>query len=141
MPLLWYLTIRDLLAGTLSQQLGIYYVVGFLVCVALVYTMDNIEKYSINVKAFPVFAEERIKLGDHIKKLPMGFFNKKSAGELSNTLTESVQSIEYVPPIVLLFKNYANREDYAAAKAKRGKSLLRQWIAADMRRVPRAVTR
>ena len=89
-----YLTIRDLLAGTLSQQLALHYVLGFLFSLVIAYIINNIQKYRYHVKAYPIFAQERMKLGDHIKKLPMGFFNKKSAGELSNTLTESVQSVE-----------------------------------------------
>ena len=92
-----YLTIRDLLAGTLILQLAIYYVLGFLLCLGLAYTMDNIYRYSINVKEYLIFAKERIRIGDYLKNLPMGFFNKKSAGELSNTLTESVKSIEMIP--------------------------------------------
>ena len=94
-----YLTIRDLLTGTLAQQLALYYVLGFLLSLLLAYIINNIQKYRYHTKAFPVFAKERIKLGDHIKKLPMGFFNEKSAGELSNTLTESVQSAEYTTHI------------------------------------------
>ncbi|MCD5406948.1 MAG: ABC transporter ATP-binding protein/permease [Desulfotomaculum sp.] len=94
-----YLTIRDLLAGTLSQQLAIYYVLAFLLCLVLAYTMDTIQKYALNLKEYLILAQERIKLGDHIRRLPMGFFNKKSAGELSHTLTESVRSIEFLPRI------------------------------------------
>jgi len=89
-----YLTMRDLLAGTLSQQSALLYVLGFLLSLVIAYIMNNIQKYRYHVKAYPIFAKERMKLGDHIKKLPMGFFNKKSAGELSNTLTESIKSVE-----------------------------------------------
>ncbi|MCL0063348.1 hypothetical protein M1N11_04210 [Peptococcaceae bacterium] len=53
-----YLTIRDLLTGTLSQQLAIYYVLGFLLCLVLAYTMDTIQKYAINVQEFLIFAKE-----------------------------------------------------------------------------------
>ena len=89
-----YLTIRDLLAATLSQQLALHYVLGFLLSLVMAYIIKLINNFRYHVKAYPIFAQERIKLGDHIKKLPMGFFNKKSAGELSTTLTEAVQSVE-----------------------------------------------
>lgn len=46
-----------------------------------------------------------------------------------------------LPHIVLLFKNYANREDSARCVAKAGKVLLRQWMAADIKRMPCAVER
>ncbi|NKQ39707.1 MAG: hypothetical protein HF967_09640, partial [Methanosarcinales archaeon] len=94
-----YLTIRDLLAGTLSQQLAIYYVIGFLFFILLAYTMDTIQKYTIELKCYLILAKERIKLADHIRKLPMGFFNKKSSGDLNNTITESIRSIEMMPLI------------------------------------------
>ena len=92
-----YLTITNLFTDALTQQLGIYYVLGFLLCLGLAYTVDNTQRYSINVQEYFVFAKERIKLGNYLKNLPMGFFNKKSAGDLSNTLTESIKSIETVP--------------------------------------------
>ena len=43
--------------------------------------------------------------------------------------------------IVLLFKNYHNREDYAGCKTWPGNSLLRHRMAAAMRLAPRSVTR
>lgn len=94
-----YLTIRDLLAGTLSQQLALYYAIGFLFFILLTYTMDTIQKYMIEIKCYLILAKERIKLADHIRKLPMGFFNKKSSGDLNNTITESIRSIEMMPLI------------------------------------------
>ena len=92
-----YLTISNLLAATLTQQLASYYVLGFLLCLGLAYTMDNIQGYYIRTQEYLIFAKERIRLGEHLKGLPMGFFNKESAGDLNNTLTQSIGSIEPIP--------------------------------------------
>ena len=92
-----YLTIRNLLAGTLSQQLALFYVAGFLLCLTTAYILNNICKSRYHAKTSFIMAKERIKLADHIKTLPMGFFNKESAGDLNNTLTESVRSLEGLP--------------------------------------------
>ena len=50
MPLLWYLTIRDLLAGTLSQQLALHYVLGFLLSLVIAYIINNISNSSPIIK-------------------------------------------------------------------------------------------
>ncbi|MGV8146585.1 MAG: ABC transporter ATP-binding protein [Alkaliphilus sp.] len=95
-----YFTLRDLLAGNLTPQLGLYYVLGYLASLVLAYTVNNIQKYSLSIKEHDVFAKERMKLADYIKKLPMGFFNKESAGDLNNTLTESIRSLEALSTVL-----------------------------------------
>lgn len=89
-----YLTIKNLLDGTLSHQIALHYLIGFFASLVIAYLINNIQKYKLQIQTYPIFASERIKLANHINKLPMGFFNKKSAGELSNTLTESLRSVE-----------------------------------------------
>ena len=91
-----YFTIKNLLANTLSQELALSYLLGFFASIILAYLVNNLNKYRYQVKTYSIFALERIKIANHIRKLPMGFFNKSSAGALSNTLSESVHTIEPV---------------------------------------------
>lgn len=91
-----YLTIRDLLEGTLTQYVAIYYVLAFLLSLGLAYIAATVQDYIVETQVYLIFAKERIRLGDYIKNLPMGFLDNKGAGELSNTLTESIHSIEPV---------------------------------------------
>ncbi|MCD5415014.1 MAG: hypothetical protein LR001_08495 [Clostridiales bacterium] len=42
-----YFTLRDLLAGNLTPQSGLYYVLGYFASLVLAYTVNNIQKYSL----------------------------------------------------------------------------------------------
>lgn len=92
-----YLSINALFNNTLTSRLAIYYGLGFLLSLLFSYILDNLHRYKINVEEYYIFAKERIKLGNHLKNLPMGYFNDTNSGELSNTLTESIKSIELIP--------------------------------------------
>ncbi|MFA8342740.1 MAG: ABC transporter ATP-binding protein [Rhodothermaceae bacterium] len=49
-----------------------------------------------NSMAYNIAANVRIKLGNHLKKLSMGFFKKKDPGDITSVLLQDIASLEYI---------------------------------------------
>ncbi len=47
-------------------------------------------------------ANKRIAIADHIKTIPMGYFNENSLGELVGTMTTVIENIETLAPMVMV---------------------------------------
>ncbi len=47
-------------------------------------------------------ANKRIAIADHIKSIPMGYFNENSLGELVGTMTTVIDNVETLAPMVLV---------------------------------------
>ena len=47
-------------------------------------------------------ANKRVSIADHIKTIPMGYFNENSLGELTGTMTTVIENIETMAPMVLI---------------------------------------
>nr|MCR4778434.1 ABC transporter ATP-binding protein/permease [Lachnospiraceae bacterium] len=47
-------------------------------------------------------ANKRIKIADHIKSIPMGYFNENSLGELVGTMTTVIDNVETLAPMVMI---------------------------------------
>ncbi|MCR4688767.1 MAG: ABC transporter ATP-binding protein/permease [Saccharofermentans sp.] len=47
-------------------------------------------------------ANKRIKIADHIKTIPMGYFNENSLGELVGTMTTVIDNVETLAPMVMI---------------------------------------
>lgn len=50
---------------------------------------------------YEMIAGERIKVSEHLKRVPMGFFNQYNLGELLNTVTVDMQFVEKQAPYIL----------------------------------------
>ena len=47
-------------------------------------------------------ANRRIEIGDKLKRIPMGYFNEKSLGEITGVATTVLDVVETVGPVVLV---------------------------------------
>ncbi len=47
-------------------------------------------------------ANKRIAIADHIKSIPMGYFNENSLGELVGTMTTVIENVETLAPMVMI---------------------------------------
>ena len=59
----------------------------------------GVERANINKS---VAANERIKIGNLLKGVPMGFFNENSLGEVTGVCTTVLGNIEMLVPMVLV---------------------------------------
>ena len=81
--LLYYL-VRDLLTGTAPN--GTFYVVGVLVCLALIFITTY---FQYNATFFATYTESgvrRISLAEKLRKIPLSFFGKKDLADLTSTI-------------------------------------------------------
>ena len=56
-------------------------------------TRRLIDKFQANI-GFKIFADERMKLGDKLKRLPMGYFSQSNIGNITAVATSDMSFIE-----------------------------------------------
>lgn len=67
---------------------------GMIVCFAITYIFENVACKLTYRDGFMASADGRIKLAEHIRKLPMGFLTSKDSGELGNTMMNDFSKTE-----------------------------------------------
>lgn len=91
-----YLVLLNLIEDTLSfDKIKTYSIIMILVfiCRALI----NTKGYTgIQIEGARAIEKMRISLGEHIRNINLGFFNKNSIGSLSNIMTNDLQDFEIV---------------------------------------------
>lgn len=75
----------------ITVQYGVYILLSTAIIGFVTKSLSTIFSHKI---AFEILTEIRKKVLDHISKVSIGFFNKKSTGELKKALTEDVSHIE-----------------------------------------------
>ncbi len=90
------LTILDLVAGVFTQQKLLVYtlvLLGLFVVRAVVYAVNYTQT---QFRGADITAALRLSLGDHIRSLNLGYFNKNSIGRLVSNLTTDIADFEQV---------------------------------------------
>lgn len=96
-----YLTINEeLFAESINFQRVMLYVAGMAVCFLLRWVFLYKSTSVLYQAGFDMLADLRIRLGEHIRKLPMGFFSERRAGDLNSVVNWDVQNIQNVPTYV-----------------------------------------
>jgi ATP-binding cassette subfamily B protein IrtB len=92
-----YLILSELFAGTLDRDRAIAFFLGLSLCVLL----QGIFLYWANqltyITSYRLIGDLRLQLGNHIRKLPMGFFTDKQVGDLSGLVSNDMTKIESIP--------------------------------------------
>ena len=92
-----YLTLIELFSASIDTQKVILLVIGMAAC----FVLQGIFFYwasVVNYKAgLRIMSDLRIRLGEHIRKLSMGFFSDRETGDLNNIINQDVRNIEPVP--------------------------------------------
>ena len=92
-----YLTLSELFSATIDVRTVIFLVIGMAAC----FVLQGIFFYwasVVNYKAgLRIMSDLRIRLGEHIRKLSMGFFSDRETGDLNNIINQDVKNIEPVP--------------------------------------------
>jgi len=95
--LILYLTLNELFSPPIDTRMVIFMVVGMAAC----FVLQGIFFYwasVVNYKAgLRIMTDLRIRLGEHIRKLSMGFFSERETGDLNNIINQDVKNIEPVP--------------------------------------------
>ena len=90
------LTIIELIGGIFTvQKLTLYSVI--LVLLFLVRAiLFSVNYTQVQYRGADISAQQRLALGDHIRSLKLGYFNKNSIGRLMSTLTTDITDFEQV---------------------------------------------
>ena len=92
-----YLTIsEELFAESINFQRVMLYVAGMAACFLLRWVFLHRSTFVLYEVGFDMLTDLRIRLGEHIRKLPMGFFSERRAGDLNSVVNWDVKNIEAV---------------------------------------------
>ena len=90
------LTLNDLLAGSLSTKRVVFYTSGMAFC----FLFQGIFFYLFARTVWPtanyMVKKLRILIGEHLRKLSMGYFSEKTTGSLNTLMADEMQSIQMI---------------------------------------------
>jgi len=92
--MLSFLLVSGFMAGTMTKQTCLIYGAVLLGCVILQAILQNISDRLQSAAGFMVFADKRMQLGDHFRKLSMGYFTDGNIGKVSSVLATDMNFIE-----------------------------------------------
>ena len=92
-----YLTLIELFSASIDTQKVILLVIGMAACFVLQGIFFYWASVVNNKAGLRIMSDLRIRLGEHIRKLSMGFFSDRETGDLNNIINQDVKNIEPVP--------------------------------------------
>lgn len=97
-----YLIILGLTGGSTSKSIALWALILVLVSIFSGAVTSSNSKMLQTHAGYFMAADRRISIADKLKRVPMGFFNANSLGQLSGVCTTVVGSIENMVPMVLV---------------------------------------
>lgn len=89
-----FLIVSAFIDGELTKTAGIYAAIALVGSVAVQAIFQNIADRLQSVAGYMIFADMRMKLGAHLRRLPMGFFTEGNIGRISSVLSTDMVFIE-----------------------------------------------
>ena len=92
--ILCFLCISYFMKGQMDKTKCVYLGIAVLASVILEAVFEHISNVLQSATGYMVFADMRLKLGDHLRKLPMGYFTEGNIGKISSVLATDMVFIE-----------------------------------------------
>ena len=89
-----FLSLSAFLQGTITARWCLWLAVGTVGCVLLECLCQNIADRLQAAAGYMVFADLRMELGRHLRRLPMGYFTEGNIGKISSVLSTDMVFIE-----------------------------------------------
>ena len=89
-----FLTISFFMKGTMDKSKCLYLGIAMVVSVILEAVFEHITNVLQSATGYMVFADMRLRLGDHLRKLPMGYFTEGNIGKINSVLATDMVFIE-----------------------------------------------
>lgn len=89
-----FVILTAFLNGTATESLCLRIGIAMIVCVALQVVCQHMADRLQSAAGFMVFADKRMELGAHLRKLPMGYFTEGNIGKISSVLSTDMVFIE-----------------------------------------------
>ena len=94
-PLIFsFIVISLFMKGQMQEKICLYLGIGLVLCIAVEAVFEHITNVLQSATGYEVFADMRVKLGDHLRKLPMGYFTEGNMGKISTVLCTDMVFIE-----------------------------------------------
>ena len=94
-PLIFsFIAIRLFMKGQMQEKICLYLGIGLVLCIAVEAVFEHITNVLQSATGYEVFADMRMRLGDHLRKLPMGYFTEGNMGKISTVLCTDMVFIE-----------------------------------------------
>ena len=95
MPMvLCFFAISMFMQEKMEKKICIYMLLGIVASVILEAIFEHITNVLESAAGYMVFADMRNRLGDHLRKLPMGYFTEGNIGKISSVLSTDMVFIE-----------------------------------------------
>ncbi|ERI03985.1 putative lipid A export ATP-binding/permease protein MsbA [Atopobium sp. oral taxon 810 str. F0209] len=89
-----FFLIMGFLNNTVTNMSCLWAGIAIVTCIALQCVFQNIADRLQSAAGFEIFANMRLKLGEHLRKMPMGFFTEGNIGRISSVLSTDMNFIE-----------------------------------------------
>ena len=94
-PLIFsFMAISLFMKGKMQEKICLYLGIGLALCIAVEAVFEHITNVLQSATGYEVFADMRMRLGDHLRKLPMGYFTEGNMGKISTVLCTDMVFIE-----------------------------------------------
>ncbi|MBQ6574803.1 MAG: ABC transporter ATP-binding protein, partial [Lachnospiraceae bacterium] len=91
---LCFLCISWFMQGQMDKSRCVFLGIAVLASVILQAVFEHISNVLQSATGYMVFADMRLRLGDHLRKLPMGYFTEGNIGKISSVLATDMVFIE-----------------------------------------------
>ena len=94
-PLIFsFMAISLFMKGQMQEKTCLYLGIGLALCIAVEAVFEHITNGLQSATGYEVFADMRMRLGDHLRNLPMGYFTEGNMGKISTVLCTDMVFIE-----------------------------------------------
>ena len=94
--MMFYFTIVDLIMETFTLNKIIVYTVIMIVANTVRYLFNRVGYTGIQSQGARIIQDLRLRMGDHLRNLNLGYFNKHNIGNVINIITNDLQDFEHV---------------------------------------------
>ncbi len=92
--MLSFLVINEFMLGTMSKDKCLTLGIALVVSIVIEALFEHITNVLTSATGYMVFADMRMELGNHLRKLPMGYFTEGNLGRISSVLSTDMVFIE-----------------------------------------------
>ena len=89
-----YLIVTAFIQGTITKSACVIAAIALVASVAVQAVFQNIADRLQSAAGYMIFADMRMKLGEHLRRLPMGYFTEGNIGKISSVLSTDMVFIE-----------------------------------------------
>ena len=91
---LTYFIVTTYLDGTITKKTALYGAIALVASVVLQAIFQYLADRLQSAAGYMIFADMRMKLGEHLRRLPMGYFTEGNIGKISSVLSTDMVFIE-----------------------------------------------